>query len=350
MSDRADQLSAARILTVAAAFVIVVAGMKAASDIVVPLLLAVFISVIVAPLFLWLRRKRVPAAVALLLMILILVAIGILSAGLLRQSLVSFSQDLPKYQTRLEEQTQGIWEWLEAKGVDTPDHSVSEAINPRVVMLYLGTAANTLSGVLANAFMILLVVVFILLEVAILPAKVQALPGMSHGTWSRLQEIVEEIRRYMSLKTVTSLITGVLVTLLLMALRIDYPILLGLLAFVLNYVPNIGSIVAAIPGFLLAFIQYGPGSAAIVAVGYAVINVMVGNVLEPRLMGRGLGVSPLIILISMIFWGWVLGPVGMLLSVPLTMTAKIAMDASTDTKWIALLMGSRPEGSKEDRS
>ena len=115
---------------------------------------------------------------------------------------------------------------------------------------------------------------------------------------------------------------------------------MGLLAFMLNYVPNIGSVIAAVPGVLLAFIEFGPGHATITAIGYIAINVGVGNVLEPRVMGRGLGLSPLVILVSLIFWGWILGPIGMLLSVPLTMTTKIAMESGDETKWIALLMGS----------
>lgn len=342
MSNPISQPSVARIVVVAASFIIVVAGMKAASELIVPLLLAVFISVIVAPLFLWLRRWRVPAPVALLLMIIMLVAVGVLSVGLLQRSLVDFSDNLPKYEAQLKDQTGSIWAWLEAKGINAPDPSTSEAVNPQVVIRYLGTAAKTLSGLLANGFVILLVVIFILLEVVLLPAKVRALPGLQDSTFGRLEQIVDEIRRYMSLKTIMSALTGILIGVLAALLGVDYPILLGLLVFVLNYVPNIGSLIAAVPGVLLAFIEFGPGRAAALMVGYLVINVAVSNVIEPRVMGRGLGLSPLIILISMIFWGWVLGPVGMLLSVPLTMTAKIAMDASTETRWIALMMGSRP--------
>ena len=207
-------------------------------------------------------------------------------------------------------------------------------------MSYLGTATSALSGVLSNVFLILLVVIFILLEATVFPAKVRALPGVSDTDWGRLERVVDEVRRYMSLKTLVSVLTGVLVTVWMWWLGVDYPILLGLLAFLLNYIPNIGSILAGIPGVLLAFVEFGVGSAAMAAVGYLVINTVVGNVIEPRLMGRELGLSPLVILISMIFWGWVLGPVGMLLSVPLTMTVKVAMESSRETRWVALLMGS----------
>ena len=113
----------------------------------------------------------------------------------------------------------------------------------------------------------------------------------------------------------------------------------GTLAFLLNYVPNIGSIIAAIPALLLALVQLGPGAVLWSAIGYLVVNNLVGNVIEPRFMGRGLGLSTLVVFLSLVFWGWVLGPVGMFLSVPLTMTLKIALDSSEETRWIAILLG-----------
>ena len=352
MSTTAERWGATRILAVAAYFVIVTAGMKAAASILVPFLLAVFIAVITAPVFLGLRRRGVPAAVALLLMILMLAVLGFVGAGIVRASLNSFSRNVPKYQARLEEQTEDLGQWLAARGIEPPDATATDVLNPQVLMRYFGTVAGAVSSALTQALLILLVVAFILLEAAILPAKVKALPGLSEETWARMERIVEDIRRYVSLKTVMSLLTGVLVTLVTAILGVDYSILLGLLAFVLNYVPNIGSFIAAIPGVILAFIQFGPGSAAITTIAYVVINVGVSNVIEPRFLGRGLGLSPLVILISMIFWGWVLGPIGMLLSVPLTMTAKIALESGDQTRWIALLMGSglpKPPASASDQ-
>lgn len=345
MSNAAEKTGVTRMLSVVACFVIVVAGMKAAGEILVPFLLAVFIAIISTPLFLGLRRRGVPAGIALGVMILILAAVGFAGVGVLRTSLSGFNDNLDKYQTNLKKQTAHVWERLEEIGMDPPDQVVSDALNPQVAMSYLGTVTSTLGNLLSKAFLILLVVVFILLEAAVLPAKIRSLPGLSDSTWARLCQIVEDIRRYMLLKTIMSLATGVSVALLTAVIGVDYPILLGLLAFTLNYVPNIGSFVAAIPGVLLAFIEFGPGIAAVTVVGYVVVNVTISNVIEPRFLGRGLGLSPLVILISMIFWGWVLGPVGMLLSVPLTMAVKIVMESGDDTKWIALLMGAGPGGS-----
>jgi predicted PurR-regulated permease PerM len=143
----------------------------------------------------------------------------------------------------------------------------------------------------------------------------------------------------MAIKTMISLVTGVIVTLMLLIIGVDYPLLWGLLAFVLNFVPNIGSIIAAVPAVLLAIIQLGGFYALITAPGCVVLNLFMGNVIEPRFMGRGLGLSTLVVFLSLLFWGWLLGPVGMLLSVPLTITAKIALDSRDDTRWIAILLG-----------
>jgi len=117
---------------------------------------------------------------------------------------------------------------------------------------------------------------------------------------------------------------------------------MGLLAFFLNFVPNVGSFVAAIPGVLLGFILFGPAMAGIAAIGYVAINVGVSNVIEPRFMGNNLGISPLIVIMSLVFWGWLLGPVGMLLSVPLTMVVKVILENVPSTKSAAILLGPPP--------
>jgi len=341
-SSRTASGGAARLAVVLAALVIVVAGIKAAAPILVPFLLAVFLAVITAPFFVGLQQRGVPAPVALLIMILVLLVVGVVGATLVRSTLISFNENLPEYEEGLAKQTQGISDWLEKHDVSAPGDALADAISPGAAMSYLGSVAASLSGLLSQGFLILLVTVFILLEAAILPAKVRGLPGLREESFSSMEQIVDDVRRYMSMKTLISLLTGALVLVWTWLMGIHYPLLLGLLAFLLNYVPNIGSFIAAIPGVLLAFILHGAGAAGITAGGYVVINVVVGNAIEPRVMGRGLGLSPLVVLLSLIFWGWVLGPVGMLLSVPLTMTAKIAMEGSEETRWIALLLGSGP--------
>jgi predicted PurR-regulated permease PerM len=155
-----------------------------------------------------------------------------------------------------------------------------------------------------------------------------------------MTSILHSVKRYMAVKTGISVFTGICIGAWTAILGVDYPFMWGLLAFLLNFVPNIGSIIAAVPAVLLALVQLGPWSALLVAIGYFVVNFTVGSVIEPRVMGRSVGLSTLVVFLSLVFWGWVLGLVGMLLSVPLTMTVKIAMENHRDTRWLAILLGS----------
>ena len=119
----------------------------------------------------------------------------------------------------------------------------------------------------------------------------------------------------------------------------DFPLLWGLLAFLLNFVPNIGSVIAAVPPVILAYVQLGALPTSIVILGFSIINVFIGSFIEPKFLGKGLGLSSLVVFLSLVFWGWVLGPIGMLLSVPLTITAKLGLEANPNTRWVAILLG-----------
>jgi predicted PurR-regulated permease PerM len=196
-----------------------------------------------------------------------------------------------------------------------------------------------LGSVFGQFFLIFFTVVFLLLEGSSLPGKLNAALENSDATLARFTEFAQTVQRYLAIKTVVSLITGLIVTVWVYVLGLDFPILWGIVAFLFNYVPNIGSIIAAVPAVLLALVQFGIGKALVVALGYIVVNVIMGNFVEPRVMGRGLGLSPLVVFLSLIFWGWLFGPVGMLLSVPLTMIVKIAFQHSPEMRWLAVLLG-----------
>jgi predicted PurR-regulated permease PerM len=178
-----------------------------------------------------------------------------------------------------------------------------------------------------------------LLEATSIPAKLRFIVGEQDSSMAPFEKFIGNVKNYMAIKTIVSLASGICVAILIYIMGVDYPMLWGMLAFALNYVPNIGSIIAAIPPVLLAIIQVGFFKAMMVAVGFVVINLVIGSVIEPRYMGRGLGLSTLVVFLSLLFWGWVLGPVGMLLSVPLTITAKIALDSRDETRWMAVLLG-----------
>ena len=330
---------AMRVLITLAAFVVVVAGMSAAQSILVPFLLSVFIAVISAPLLSWLQGQGFPRWGALLVVLLLIVLIGLVLATLLGTSLANFRDDLPQYQAGLKTVMDSGVLWLNTHGVDLPTSSWLDIFNPAKAVDLAARLLTGVGGVLTNALLIILTVVFILLEAWTFPAKFRAAVSDPEATMGQFELFLTNLKRYMAIKTLISLITGVVIALWLTFLDIDYAVLWGLLAFLLNYIPTIGSIIAAVPVVLLALVQQGPGTALAVAIGFLFVNITMGNIVEPRTMGRGLGLSPLIVFLSLLFWGWVLGPVGMLLSAPLTMTLKIALDSSEETQWLAILLG-----------
>lgn len=329
-----------RIFLTLAAFVVVVAGMRAAQDLLVPFLLSLFIAIIVTPLLNWLRGKNIPTGVAVVLIILLILLAGFLVAVLVGSSLTDFSNSLPAYQEGLTIKTNEFLAFFEERGLKIVDETFMEFIDPGAAMRLTSRLLTGLGNLLGDTFLILLIVVFMLLETAAFSAKLsRAVEPDSPGV-DRTSVFLDNIKRYMVIKTWTSLGTGFIATIWLTAWGVDYAILWGLLTFLFNYIPNIGSIIAAIPPVLLALITLGPWTSLAIALGYLAINTGIGSFLEPRLMGQGLGLSTLIVFLSLIFWGWVLGPVGMILSIPLTMSMKIGLSSFNETQWLSALFDS----------
>ena len=348
MAELAERPNAVRVLFIAAAFVVVVAGMRAAEPIVVPFLLSIFIAIISAPPLFWLERKGLPRWLAMFIVIGVIIAAGIGMTALVGTSIREFSRDLPVYKARVNELALPLLEWFRAAGLGVPAGGYAEYFKPGAAIQLAADLLNGFGGVLANAFLIFLTVVFILFETTSFPRKFRAVAADPDHALDKFAAFSANVKRYLVIKTAASLGTGVAAGLWLAVLGVGYPVLWGVLAFLLNYVPNIGSIIAAVPAVLFALVQLGPETALWAAVGYLVVNVLVGSVVEPRFMGRGLGLSTLVVFLSLVFWGWALGLVGMFLSVPLTMMIKIALDSRPDTHWIAVLLG--PESAAADEA
>ena len=339
MKEISHRASVSQILLTVAAFVVVIAGMRAAVTIVVPFLLAAFIAIISAPPLFWLHRKGLPIWLALIIVIFGVLLIGFLISGLVGSSIKDFSSDLPVYEAKLRALIAGVVTWLESHKIDTAGLAVTKLFDTGAAMKLVARGLNSLGQVLTNGLLILMIVIFMLIEASSFPVKLYTILGDEKNSLENFDKFINTVKQYMAIKTWMSLATGIAVFILLAIVGVDYAVLWGLLTFFLNYVPNIGSIIAAIPAVLFSLIQLGFVKSVIVAAGFVVINLLVGNVIEPRFMGRGLGLSTLVVFLSLLFWGWVLGPVGMLLSVPLTMTAKIALDSREETRWMAILLG-----------
>ena len=321
-----------------AAFVIVVAGMRASSDILIPFLLAIFISVIANPLVIKLRSRGIPIIGAIVLVILGIITIGIGITSLLGTSLNDFSDNLPQYKEMINNSATNFFQFFEDMGLHISGSAIIERFDPGAAMSLTSSILSGLGGVLSSGLLILLMVVFMLLEATIFKYKVRNIFGSKSGGASQVASFSDTVKRYMLIKTGTSLATGIIATIWLMILGVDYPLLWGFLTFLFNYVPTVGSIIAAVPPALLALIQLGLVSSLLSVAGYIVINISIGSILEPRILGHGLGLSTLVVFVSLLFWGWVFGPFGMVLSVPLTMTIKIALSNSESGKWISTLM------------
>ena len=326
-----------------AAVIVIIYGMQMAKVLLVPFLIAAFLALITARPMLWLQSKRIPSFIAALLIVtmimLILAAIG----SILGSSIADFTAALPTYQARLDVLVDGAVEFvIQNFNTDESVEGLGDMIDPGFAMGLVAGLLNGLRDVLTNTFLIIFTTIFILLEVSTVGTKVQAAFGHSTATLQRARVFLQTLGRYLGIKTLVSMATGLCAGILTWSIGLDFPLLWGMLAFLLNYVPTIGSIIAAVPAVLLALVQpdLGPGAAGATAIGFAAINVAFGNLIEPRLMGYGVGISPLVVFIGLIFWGWVFGPVGMLLSVPLTMTLKLALESDERTRWVAILIGS----------
>lgn len=339
---------ASRVLLVLAAFIIVVAGMRAAESLMVTFLLSGFFAIICAPPFMLMQEKGLPAWASLILVVIFICLIQLVLLTIVTTSVGAFSDDLPLYQERINELTTQVFSLLGSWGVDIPQDKLKDYFDPSAIFKLAVAALGNLGTVLSNSFLIILTVIFMLFEGASLPAKLKRAFGEDSNHMQHIERFLNTVKQYMTIKTAISLATGAMIYIALLLIGIDYPLLWALLAFLFNFVPNIGSIIAAVPTVLLALIQLGPLHAALTASAYIAANMIMGNMVEPRFMGKGLGLSTLVVFLSLVFWGWVFGPVGMLLSVPLTMLLKIAFESSEDTEWLAILMGPDIDIEKEE--
>jgi predicted PurR-regulated permease PerM len=339
MSNDHAFTSPERALVTAAALVIAIAGVHAASSVVGPFLLAVFIAVIATPALRRLQRFGWPTWAGVLLVAFLLLDVGGLLILVGSGAVEGFRDSLPGYQERLGLLVGQFADWLEELGLEGSRDAVPDLFSPAEVIGLTRSLLASVSGIFAEGLLILLTVVFILIEAPTLPAKLKVALNTSEQADARFQQLFASINHYMRIKTVTSLGTAASVLALLKLLDIDFAVLWAILAFFLNFVPFVGSVLMAIPALLVALVQTDLQTTMLVALGYLVINTAIGSILEPRIMGRGLGISTLAVFLALLFWGLVLGKIGVFLAVPLTMAMKIALESSPHTHPIAVMLG-----------
>ena len=324
-----------------AALVIIIGGMKAGASLIVPLLLAFFIAVVCTSPVQWLHRCGLPMRLSVFLSLLVLLGLVSLLGLLVVNSFSTFVDSLPDIESRLYDAYRSLLNTLSSLGLAIDPVQLNELFDVESGTTWVPTVLSQIGNLFMQSIVVSLLVVFMLFETLQFRDKVSLALENPAPSLKRFSEFSQTFKRYLAVKTIISLATAVLVWISCLLVGVDFPLLWTVLAFALNFIPNIGSAIAAIPPVLLLLVSQDGGlwQAFLLALSYLGINFVLGNLVEPRLMGRALGLSTLVAFLSLVVWGWVFGAAGMLLSVLLTMTLKIALDSHPQTRWMAHLLG-----------
>ena len=331
-----QRASFAQMLFVLAAAVVVLVGVRLSAPVLNPILFAIVFALLCAPVYGWLLR-RLPTGVALLLTFVGLLIIIVGLVVLLSASISRFTGRLTFYTQQLNGQLadlQGLLDRLGLSGVD-----LSEAVNTSALVGALGAVLSGISGFLSSLFLILMIMLFLLSESSAMMDRLRASVAQDNPQVARLTVIGQNVVLQFGLRAIVNLVTALGITLLLLLLGVDFPLLWGVLTFFLSFVPYVGLVLAVAPAVLLALAEFGLGRAIVVIVAVVVVNVLAENVLSPVLMGRGLDLSPTVVFLSFVFWAWLLGGPGAFLALPLTLFVAIMLGSFPETRWLASLMG-----------
>lgn len=318
------------------AVVIIVAGLKLSSQIVILLFLSIFLTSMLSPLLNYFSGKGLPRGLTIAILIIsIFLLIFIIFAGV-ANSAEHFLSNLPIYQDKLDDLIKSKMTIF--KDFDIDPAIIKESLSIKTFVLFGSKAAGNIGSFLSKTIVVVVGVAFLLLEAPRFGSKLRLIFPNNPNAIKSVELFSKTIQKYFIIKTFTSFLTGLFVFIALLIFHIEYAILWGVLAFVLNFIPVVGSLIAAIPALVMSLLYHDFSTFVWLSVIYFVINQVISNILEPKIMGDGLGLSPAAVFFSLLLWGWILGPVGMFLAIPLTMTLKIAFDTNPNTKWIGILL------------
>ncbi|MEY3394254.1 MAG: hypothetical protein RL346_490 [Verrucomicrobiota bacterium] len=350
-STERGKINAGKALWMLAALIIVIAGLKAAQSFLVPIMIAAFIATVSFPLLKFLRKKGFPLSLSVLLTVAVdfifLAALAVLAVTLVNDLQEKWDgKYAAEVSNQIRESSKSLVRTLNEYGVTDAQEKMDEAINNNLINLqnirfekiwnFSTGILGKVVGFMGTSIITLIFTVFMLVEARMFGLRFEAISQARGPNLVKILSATRDIQRFLAIKTVVSLVTGILAALLCWAAGLDFYILWGILAFLLNFIPVIGSIVAGVPPTILALFVAGWPNALLVAGGYLLINNFLGNFLEPILVGRRFGISTLVVIISVVFWGWLWGPLGMLLAVPLTMVIKVILESSDEFRWIGI--------------
>ncbi|HCC21378.1 MAG TPA: hypothetical protein DEP88_09050 [Verrucomicrobiales bacterium] len=338
-------IEAYKVLLLLASTVLVFAGLYFARDFFIPVALAFFIAAVSFPITNWLREHRVPRFLSVLLTVMVVFAFlsGIMVVGVLLINDLSEGDRLQQYGNKIYEVALNSGAKLEEWKFEGAQDDIKKLLTPEEIGDYFKQNITILLGgvldMLKSSFIVLILLVFMLSEARMFARRFESIMEAKGPNLQRMLSATRDIQKYLGIKTMISIATGVLAGLLCWSAGVDFPLLWGILAFALNYIPAVGSIIAGIPPVILALLMHDAKHAIALACGYMVINGFLGNFMEPALLGRRFGLSTVVVVVSVLFWGFIWGPVGMLLAVPLTMMVKVALDNSYELRWLGVAIG-----------
>jgi len=315
--------------------------LKLARPVLFPFFLAIFLSFVLSPVLKFFTRLKIPKAVSIIFILLFTFFFLYLLGSLFYSNGKAFAAEFPQYGEKISSILSSVQERFNIPNLEWEKINWSEQLNVnRVGSLFLSSLGPFFSF-FSNLFLILIFLVFILAGRGNTRPKIETAFGRSRSKKiiKIIDNIDQQIQKYLAIKTIVSLITGILTALVLLLFGVDFAIVFGFLTFLLNYIPNVGSFIATAFPVLIASFQFDTIWPAFwVFLILIFIQMIMGNFIEPRLMGEGLGLSPLVILFALFFWGWLWGIPGMLLAVPIIAVIKIVCSNIPSLNFVAELM------------
>ncbi len=319
-------------------FIIITAGLKAASQIVVILLLSIILASILSPIMIYAKKIGISQYISFIFILFLILVLFFGIFYILNTSLKDFVIHLPTYEDKIKNLIVVGVEYFDKKGFDIDPKAVLEGFDISALFKFGAGAVSNLGLFFSKTLFVIIGTSFLLFEAPTFGKKLSIIFKNNPSALKNFTLFSKTVKRYFTIKFFTSFLTGFFILIILLYFDIQYAILWGFLGFLLNFIPVIGSIIASIPAILLSLLNHDISTTLWLLFWYFVINNLISNVLEPKIMGQGLGLSPAVVFFSLIFWGWVLGAVGMFLAVVLTMTLKIAFDSNQNSKWIGILL------------
>lgn len=319
--------------------------LKELQNVLLPFFIAVIISIIFDPFYQWMKRKKIPSFVAIVIIVITILIISNLSSVFVFTSITSFKTEIPKYSEKIEAILVSLGAYINSFGIT--NEQIKESLNPanfvsgEKLTIVISDFISGIAEIFTNFVLILIYVVFLLAEIGSMKLRINKAftPDRSEKITEILSDIFTDIKKYIVGKTFINLSHGIFITLLFWIFGLDFAIIWGVLTFLLAYIPNIGAFIATVLPFLTSLIQYDNlVTPFVLLILMALTGFIFGNVIEPRVLGYRLNLSPILILFSLIFWAYVWGIVGMILAVPVMSMIKIVLSKFESTRPISILM------------